>query len=114
MHFLTLVTVAVPHIEENVLQNKTVEKEKENLRHAIAQRPEDSLLLSVTLQRLEMFSSSFSRAVDTAVSEKLEPFNVNTEERQYLEFVDQTDILQPSMKGLRIASSCPRGPSSLL
>lgn len=109
MYFLTLVTVAVPHIEENALQNKIVEKEKENLRRAIAQRPEDSLLLSVILHRLEMFSSSFSRAVDTAVSEKLEPFNVNTEERQYLEFVDQTDYITAKYEGLTDCIKLPQG-----
>ena len=59
--------------------------------------------------RLEQFSATFSRAVDEAVAEQLEPFNTSTDDPNYLEFVDQTEELKREYEGTIDCIKLPQG-----
>lgn len=94
MHFLTLIAVQVSDIVEDQKQNQIIEEEKNKLKKAIQEKGRESVIESVFLQRLNHLSTPFSRTVDAAVAEKLEPFSTNTDDPSYLEFVDQTEELK--------------------
>ena len=86
-------------MEEDLEQNKIVEEQKNKLQEAIQANGRETAVHSVFLQRLAQLSTTFSRAVDEAVAEKLEPFNTSTDDPNYLEFVDQTEELKREYEG---------------
>lgn len=109
MHFLTLTAVQVFEMEEDLEQNKIVEEQKNKLQEAIQANGRETAVHSVFLQRLAQLSTTFSRAVDEAVSEKLEPFNTSTDDPNYLEFVDQTEELKREYEGTIDCIKLPQG-----
>lgn len=109
MHFLTLTAVQVPYMEEDLEQNKIVEEQKKNLQKAIQANGRETAFHSVFRQWLEQFSATFSRAVDEAVAEQLEPFNTSTEDPNYLEFVDQTEEVKQEYEGSIDCIKLPQG-----
>ena len=109
MHFLTLTAVQVPHMEEDLEQNKIVEEQKKKLQEAENENGWKAAFRSVFLQQLDQLSTTFSKAVDEAVTEKLEPFNTSTEDPNYLEFVDQTEELKQEYEGSIDCVKLPQG-----
>ena len=109
MHFLTLTAVQVPYMEEDLEQNKIVEEQKKKLQEAENENGWKAAFRSVFLQQLDQLSTTFSRAVDEAVAEKLEPFNTSTEDPNYLEFVDQTEELKQEYEGTIDCIKLPQG-----
>ena len=67
------------------------------------------VFLQVMLQRLSHLSTPFSRTVDAAVAEQLEPFSVNTDDPNCLEFVDQTEELEQEYEGSIDCIRLPQG-----
>lgn len=109
MHFLTLTAVQVSDMEEDLEQNKIIEEQMNKLKEAIEQEGRETLADSIFLQRLAQLSSTFSRAVDEAVAEKLEPFNTSTDDPIYLEFVDQTEELKREYESSTDCVKLPQG-----
>ena len=109
MHFLTLTAVQVSNMTEDLEQNKIVEEQKTKLQEAIQANGRETAVHSVFLQRLDQLSTTFSRAVDEAVAEQLEPFNTSTEDPNYLEFVDQTEELKREYEGSTDCVKLPQG-----
>ena len=109
MHFLTLTAVQVSNMTEDLEQNKIVEEQKTKLQEAIQANGRETAVHSVFLQRLDQLSTTFSRAVDEAVAEQLEPFNTSTEDPNYLEFVDQTEELKREYEGTIDCIKLPQG-----
>ena len=109
MHFLTLTAVQVSNMTEDLEQNKIVEEQKTKLQEAIQANGRETAVHSVFLQRLDQLSTTFSRAVDEAVAEQLEPFNTSTDDPNYLEFVDQTEKLKREYEGTIDCIKLPQG-----
>ena len=111
MHFLTLTAVQVSNMTEDLEQNKIVEEQKTKLQEAIQANGRETAVHSVFLQRLDQLSTTFSRAVDEAVAEQLEPFNTSTDDPNYLEFVDQTEKLKREYEGTIDCIKLPQAPT---
>ena len=109
MHFLTLTAVQVSDMEEDLEQNKIIEEQMNKLKEAIEQEGRETSVDSIFLQRLTQLSTTFSRAVDEAVAEKLEPFSANTDDPSFLEFVDQTEELKQEYEGAIDCIKLPQG-----
>ena len=109
MHFLTLTAVQIPDMEEDLAKNSIVEEQKKKLQEAAKENGGETAFHSVFRQWLEQFSATFSRAVDEAVAEQLEPFNTSTDDPNYLEFVDQTEELKREYEGSIDCVKLPQG-----
>lgn len=109
MHFLTLTAVQVPEMEEDLEKDKMIDEEKKRLKEAMKREDVGALIQSFYLHRLEQLGTTFSRAVDEAVAERLEPFSVNTDDPNYLEFVDQTEELKREYEGSTDCVKLPQG-----
>lgn len=109
MHFLTLTAVQIPDMEEDLAKNSIVEEQKKKLQEAAKENGGETAFHSVFQQWLEQFSATFSRAVDEAVAEQLEPFNTSTDDPNYLEFVDQTEELKQEYEGTIDCIKLPQG-----
>lgn len=109
MHFLTLAAVEIPPQEENLVENKWVEEQKKELLEKLEKNEKKDVFLQVMLQRLNHLSTPFSRTVDAAVAEQLEPFSVNTDDPNCLEFVDQTEELEQEYEGSIDCIRLPKG-----
>ena len=109
MHFLTLTAVQIPDMEEDLAKNSIVEEQKKKLQEAAKENGGETAFHSVFRQWLEQFSATFSRAVDEAVAEQLEPFNTSTDDPNYLEFVDQTEELKREYEGTIDCIKLPQG-----
>ena len=109
MHFLTLAAVEIPPQEENLVENKWVEEQKKELLEKLEKNEKKDVFLQVMLQRLNHLSTPFSRTVDAAVAEQLEPFSVNTDDPNCLEFVDQTEELEQEYEGSIDCIRLPQG-----
>ena len=90
-------------------QNKIIEEQMNKLKEAIEQEGRETSVDSIFLQRLTQLSTTFSRAVDEAVAEKLEPFSANTDDPSFLEFVDQTEELKQEYEGAIDCIKLPQG-----
>ena len=90
MHFVTLATVEIPHIEENEELNAKIA--------AAAKRQEKqartALLAAIYRRKSLPKRTGFSRAVGKALAAVMEPFSLNTEDSKYLEFDDCTDEVE--------------------
>lgn len=90
MHFVTLATVEIPHIEEDEELNAEIA--------AAAERQEKqartALLAAIYRRKSLPKRTGFSRAVGKALADVMEPFSLNTEDPQYLEFDDCTDEVE--------------------
>ena len=109
MHFLTLAAVEIPPQEENLVENKWVEEQKKELLEKLGKNEKKDVFLQVMLQQLNHLSTPFSRTVDAAVAEQLEPFSVNTDDPYCLEFVDQTEELEQEYEGSVDCIRLPQG-----
>ena len=109
MHFLTLTAVQVSDMEEDLEQNKIIEEQKKKLQEVAKENDRETAFHSVFLYRLEQLSTTFSRAVDEAVAEQLEPFSASTDDPNYLEFVDQTEELKREYEGTIDCIKLPQG-----
>lgn len=105
----TLTAVQIPDMEEDLAKNSIVEEQKKKLQEAAKENGGETAFHSVFRQWLEQFSATFSRAVDEAVAEQLEPFNTSTDDPNYLEFVDQTEELKREYKGTIDCIKLPQG-----
>lgn len=109
MHFLTLTAVQIPDMEEDLAKNSIVEEQKKKLQEAAKENGGETAFHSVFRQWLEQFSATFSRAVDEAVAEQLEPFNTSTDDPNYLEVVDQTEELKREYESSTNCIKLPQG-----
>ena len=92
MHYVTLATVEIPHIEEEEELNAKIAEAAEKLEA----HDDSDIMKEYFLKRLQSMRTSFSRAVSKAVDEIMDPFCENTDDPQYLEFEDYTDEVEDS------------------
>lgn len=90
MHFVTLATVELPHIEEDEELNAKIAEKAENLK----EQAKTDYMAGFYYRQIQSKLSSFSRAVDDALFNVMEPFWLNTENPEYLEFDDYTDEVE--------------------
>ena len=96
-------------MEEDLEQNKIIEEQMNKLQEAAKENGGETAVHSVFLQRLDQLSTTFSRAVDEAVAEQLEPFNTSTDDPNYLEVVDQTEELKREYESSTNCIKLPQG-----
>lgn len=91
MHTLTLVAVDIPEYTIDKTTDKLVAAELEYLRNL---KEPTSCFVAIHIKDLIGNRSTFSRIVNSAIGEKLEPYSESTEDPAYLEFDDHTDELR--------------------
>ena len=94
MHYLTLVAVDIPEVKEEPEVDAAIKSAIEELKGKNFDGEKgamSTIVRNLRLERLCAISNAFSRAVDCAVSEAMEPYCENTEDPRFLEFVDMTE-----------------------
>lgn len=94
MHYLTLVAVDIPEVKEEPEVDAAIKSAIEELKGKNFDGEKgamSTIVRNLRLERLCAMSNAFSRAVDDAVSEAMEPYCENTEDPRFLEFVDMTE-----------------------
>ena len=94
MHYLTLVAVDIPEVKEEPKVDAVIKSAIEELKGKNFDGEKgamSAIVRNLRLERLCAMSNAFSRAVDDAVSEAMEPYCENTEDPRFLEFVDMTE-----------------------
>lgn len=109
MHFRTLVTVHSPlTVEEDAAKNKEIENALKELRLEKAKKP-DNFMTGFYIERLINLSTAFSRAVNDAVMEIMEPYCATTENPKYLVFEDYTEDLRDEYDSKTDCIRLPQG-----
>ena len=91
MHFVILVPLTIPEVEENEIENAKMAEMVKQLEAHLQEKP-DSIMGQIYLERYRGLLSSFARTVDAEIEAKMEPFGENNEE--YFQFFDYTDDLR--------------------
>lgn len=94
-HFVTLVNFYMPEVEENLEETAHHKAQIAEAKEALAQsRGGNSFALRLILNQLQSKVNPLDRAADCEIGELMAPFCENTEDPEYLEFIDQTDDLK--------------------
>ena len=93
MHYLTLVTVEIPKLENDYKTDMLYQDALQELQERYNKDPKN-LVTEFYLEKFNGLKTTFSRAVDAMIEEKLEPYCESTENPDYLEFEDRTDELR--------------------
>ena len=93
MHFHCLVSVDIPTVEVNIDQDLKVAKEIA-FWETLLQVSKKNILAVIQLRKLRGMVNSFSRAVNEAIVGAMAPYYENTDNPEYLEFDDLTDMLK--------------------
>lgn len=93
MHFISLVTVTLPPITEDRYKDEEIQNQIRALKERQAAE-KDNLFLQLAINSLRCKSTEFSRCVSDAVEKIMEPYCENTDNPDYLEFVDMTEELK--------------------
>lgn len=93
MHFVTFVPVTVPKQEPNPDDNLRVQIQIELYKQALKKDPHN-VLAKIYAEHCMGMATEFGRAVTEAVDIALEPYSENTENPDYLEFIDETADLK--------------------
>ena len=93
MHYLTLVTVEIPKLENDYKTDMLYQDALQELQERHNKDPKN-LVTEFYLEKFNGLKTTFSRAVDAMIEEKLEPYCESTENPDHLEFEDRTDELR--------------------
>ncbi|MFR9200109.1 MAG: hypothetical protein ACLVML_04720 [Candidatus Gastranaerophilaceae bacterium] len=88
-HFVTLVNLTLPTVEEDHSANAENAQHIAEIKELLKKEP-DSFMLRFALKRLNGMSSTFEREVSCEIEVLMEPFCESTDDPQYLEFEDKT------------------------
>lgn len=100
MHFLTLVTVEVPQIIENEIENQQVKQDITNIKKVLEVYDDkkdgvfDEVMLKCHLRHLQGLRNTFAREVNDAVDDYMDPFGTETDNPKFIEFYDTMDELK--------------------
>ena len=90
MHYMTLVAVDIERTNEEPETDRCIERKIASLEKTGSM----TLLQKSQLSTLKARRRAFERAVDNAVELAMEPYCMNTENPEYLEFCDMTDEIE--------------------
>ena len=94
-HVVTLVDFYMPEVEENLEETAHYKAQIAETKEALAQsQGGNSFALRLILNQLQSKVNPLDRAADCEIGELMAPFCENTEDPEYLEFIDQTDDLK--------------------
>lgn len=94
MHYSTLVAVNLPQIQEDLNGNKQARLDLERLQNLYDQSGEKSILLKIQIGEIRSQLTAFSREVFDWIGEIMAPYDENTEDPEYIEFIDETEKLE--------------------
>lgn len=104
MHFLSLVALEIPEVQEDKEKDRQIAEALDEMRLQKESNGKN-LMLEIMIERFRGLRSSFSRTVDSCVSELLYPYCESIEDPAYLEFYDRTEQLLEEYEG---TSDCVR------
>lgn len=93
MHYLTLVTLEMPKLENDYEKDEINRLLLQSLQEAHEKKPDD-IIPRIYLGKFNGLKTTFAREVDAMIEEELEPYCESTENPDYLEFEDHTDELR--------------------
>lgn len=92
MHYLTLITAEIPHLEEDEYTNKAITEQIALLENdPKSDNHTSNLMNQYLISQYKSKINTFARAVDTAAEEILERYDVDFDDPDYLEFWDKTE-----------------------
>ncbi len=94
MHFLTLVTVKVGKVHEGPEIDTIIKMKAEEIKKEMEGKENDlscSVFGKIALSRAQHLSNAFARRVEELVCKAMEPYWEQTDNPNYLEFVDYTE-----------------------
>ena len=92
MHYLTLVTVEIPKVEQEPEIDKRIQEELNKLKSG--NNNGKNFMTDIYIERLNGLSNAFARCVDSEICSVLEPYAEQTDNPEYLEFEDHTEELR--------------------
>ena len=109
MHYLALVAVEIPEIEEDYEINALIESELSKVEQTLKEGGDRLIGQEVRWEMLNNLRTTFSRAVRKAVVDQMAPYSAETEDPEYLEFWDQTDRVMESYQKSYDCLKLPQG-----
>lgn len=92
MHYVTLVAVDIPEVQDEPEVDEAIKSAMDELRKKeYKDDGNHSFIRDIHLMRLQARMNAFSRAVEDAVSEAMGPYDENTDDPRFLEFDDMTE-----------------------
>ena len=101
MHYLTLVTLEIPELENDDKADAINQVLTSILQEEHDQHP-DNILTNAYLRKFNGLKTPFARKVDAMIEEVLEPYCESTENPDYLEFENHTDELRAEYENASI------------
>lgn len=99
MHYLALIAVEIPEIEEDHEINTQIETGLLNLEQSIQKGGNSLLMQEMYWELMNNLRTTFSRTVQEAVIDQMAPYSAVTEDPEYLEFWDQTEMVMEEYQG---------------
>lgn len=91
MHYLNLITLEIPEVEQEPEIDTQIQEEIKLLQMT---KSEKDFMTEYWLEKLKSCSNAFGRMVDVEIDKKLDPYYEQTDNPDYLEFEDHTEELQ--------------------
>lgn len=92
MHYLTLITAEIPHLEEDEYTNNAIKEQIALLENdPKSDNHTSNLMNQYLISQYKSKINTFARAVDTAAEDILEQYDVDFDDPDYLEFWDKTE-----------------------
>lgn len=108
MHFITLAAVKIPEVEENKELDSQIAENLEKLELQKQFEPKN-YMLDIAIERCHNLQSSFSRAVNSGITEIMYPYWVSIEDPEYLDFYDRTEELRQRYEDTTDCIKLPQG-----
>lgn len=108
MHFLTLAAIEIPAVEEDRETDLWIAETLEELK-VRKQTDAKNLMLDIAIEKCRNLQSAFSRGVDFCISDMMERYCACTEDPEYLEFDDRTEMLRAEYEGTSDCIKLPQG-----
>lgn len=109
MHYLALIAVEIPEIEEDHEINTQIETGLLNLEQSIQEGGNGLLMQEMYWELMNNLRTTFSRTVQEAVVDQMAPYSAVTETPEYLEFWDQTEMVMEEYQGTNDCLKLPQG-----
>lgn len=113
MHYSTIISLDIPEIENEDLEiNEQIKGTIKDIERKI-KNGDDNVMLQIMLEDYKGLTTTFAREVSGKAEYKLERYCENTENPEYLEFVDMTEDLTYEYNNGCI-STCFKFPNGLI
>ncbi len=112
MHYLTLATVKVGNVHEEPDTDEIIRMQAEELKNKMEGTDKDiwkSVVSKMTLSHMQHLGTAFARRIYELVGKAMEPYWEQTENPDYLDFIDCTEEIQNEYGTVKEMVKLPEG-----